>query len=104
MRLSERSLTRSKRCRRCGENLRNMDAVVIVRDDDTIVAAFCHHHKSDPDFLGEVRDEFGIASDSEEDRDFAVQQAAERQWEDYAAYRAAGATSQYWEDRDAGFV
>lgn len=26
-----------------------------------------------------------------------------RQMEDYAAYRAAGATESYWQDRDAGF-
>ena len=104
MLLSERSLTRSKKCRRCGETLRNTD-VLAVMDDDVVVAAFCCHHGDDPEFVGEIAEEFGIDTDaSEEDRDFAVQQDAERQWETYAAYKAAGSVSQYWEDRDAGFV
>lgn len=29
--------------------------------------------------------------------------AAEREREDFAAYLAAGATSEYWKDKDAGF-
>jgi hypothetical protein len=106
--ITTKSVTRSRKCGICGEQLYNEDAQCIVNDDSRIVAAYCEHHLTSdillmhPDAVtertAELIEEIGY------DINDSMRQF-ERAVEDHAAYRAAGVSTEvYFRDRDAGFA
>jgi len=91
---------RPGKCCCCGERWYTMESYIQVfnengkqrRGERYCTGCVSYAHTNNPD---------AVDADAQADAD---EFAYERQREDYAAYQAAGCTSEYWSDRDAGYA
>lgn len=84
-------------CTSCGERVRNCEKFLQVKNDDDT------NRKGEKYCLNcrEIAEENNadIYREMEDDGESHL-----RAMEDFAAYKAAGCTDAYWEDRDAGYA
>ena len=95
--LETRSANSGGSCACCGERWRKFEQCICIVKNGRIVRGerYCIHceepaRNNNPE-LGE-------------DYGHDAEQAAERKREDWAGYLAAGASSEFWTDQDAGYV
>lgn len=98
-----------RRCVGCGESIRKCEKMIVAVNMDTEQHVrgerYCRHCEDIAQINNEVEhptftslaDARMAGSDTDGERGL-------REREAYAAYQAAGCTSEYWRDRDAGYI
>ena len=92
MKIVKVNAPRRMRCVSCGETIRNCEPMFQVQQDGSPVRG--EHYCVGCERIAHVN----ACVDNEDDGERGL-----RERETYAAYQAAGCTSQYWTDRDAGY-